>query len=65
MSTAAPVDVERLFANAPHRLRERPQWVCWKYIQRAGKATKCPIDPIKPKFLSVVRTILLGRRELR
>ena len=44
MSTAAPVDVERLLANTPDRLRERPQRVCWKYIQRAGKATKCPVN---------------------
>lgn len=29
----------------PAALRERPQWVCWRYITRAGKQTKCPISP--------------------
>jgi hypothetical protein len=29
----------------PLELRERPQWVCWKYELRDGKWTKIPIDP--------------------
>lgn len=32
-------------ARIPAALRERPQWVCWKYITRDGKQTKCPINP--------------------
>lgn len=28
----------------PAALRERPQWVCWKYITRGGKQTKCPVN---------------------
>lgn len=32
-------------AHVPEALRERPQWVCWKYITRGGKQTKCPVDP--------------------
>jgi putative DNA primase/helicase len=32
-------------ARIPAPLRERPQWVCWKYITRGGKQTKCPINP--------------------
>jgi P4 family phage/plasmid primase-like protien len=32
-------------ALVPAALRERPQWVVWRYIKRAGKWTKCPIDP--------------------
>ncbi len=29
----------------PASLRELPQWVCWRYITRGGKATKCPVNP--------------------
>jgi len=29
----------------PEALREWPQWVCWKYITRGGKQTKCPVNP--------------------
>ncbi|HPM69001.1 MAG TPA: hypothetical protein PLX45_22245, partial [Piscinibacter sp.] len=32
-------------AVVPACLIERPQWVCWKYEQRDGKATKVPINP--------------------
>lgn len=32
-------------AAIPAALRERPQWVCWKYIARGGKQTKCPVNP--------------------
>lgn len=31
-------------AAIPVALRERPQWVCWKYITRGGKQTKCPVS---------------------
>lgn len=31
--------------NVPACLRERAQWVCWTYIFRNGKRTKCPINP--------------------
>ena len=31
-------------AHVPAALRERPQWVCWKYIKRDGKPTKCPVN---------------------
>lgn len=30
---------------APYGLRDLPQWVAWKYVERAGKRTKCPINP--------------------
>jgi hypothetical protein len=29
----------------PTRLRERAQWVCWKYVSRDGRRTKVPINP--------------------
>lgn len=38
------MDVERLLATVPACLRERPQWVCWKYENRDGKPTKVPIE---------------------
>ncbi len=28
----------------PAALRERPHWVCWQYITRGGKQTKCPVN---------------------
>jgi hypothetical protein len=31
--------------NIPQCLRDRPQWVCWKYVQRDGKQTKVPVNP--------------------
>jgi len=36
----APVSV------IPAELRERPQWVCWRYETRDGKPTKIPYSPI-------------------
>jgi putative DNA primase/helicase len=33
------------FAAVPAALRDIPQWVCWKYVERDGKRTKCPISP--------------------
>ena len=46
--TGAPAAVPGCGFNpeaVPSKLRERPQWVCWKYITRDGKQTKCPVDP--------------------
>jgi primase-polymerase (primpol)-like protein len=28
----------------PACLRQRRQWVCWRYIERDGKRTKCPFN---------------------
>lgn len=44
---AVAFDAERLAGNVPACLRERAQWVCWTYVERGGKATKCPISPIR------------------
>src|SRR6266699_3489364 len=30
---------------ALQELQTRPQWVCWRYEQREGKATKVPYNP--------------------
>jgi len=40
-------DVARLVGNVPACLRERSQWVCWTYVVRDGKKTKCPISSTK------------------
>ena len=32
MTTEAPSDRERLEANVPACLRERQQWVAWRYV---------------------------------
>lgn len=37
-----PPDPNRI----PLELRERPQWVCWRYEERGDKLTKVPIDPV-------------------
>ncbi len=39
-SPLAALDPTRI----PAVLRERPQWVCWQYVTRGGKRTKCPIN---------------------
>ena len=44
---AGEFDATRLSREVPSCLRERAQWVCWSYIERGGKTTKCPISPIK------------------
>jgi primase-polymerase (primpol)-like protein len=31
--------------NVPEELRERPQWVCWRYEERDSKPTKVPYQP--------------------
>lgn len=30
----------------PPVLKSIPHWVCWKYIERAGKRTKCPVNAV-------------------
>lgn len=41
------VDLDLIRRQMPPRLLERAQWVCWKYVERDGKQTKCPINPTK------------------
>jgi len=48
MSTPALLfDPQAIVENVPTCLRERGQWVCWQYVERDGKPTKCPISPTK------------------
>jgi putative DNA primase/helicase len=43
MTTATPSPP--IVENIPEELRERPQWVCWRAIERDGKTTKVPYVP--------------------
>lgn len=44
--TLEPLNVVPLDSAAiPATLRERPQWVVWRYETRGGKPTKVPVDP--------------------
>lgn len=36
---------ESQFRNIPGELRQLPQWVCWRIVQRDGKPTKMPVQP--------------------
>ncbi len=45
--SAVAFDVQRLAGCVPACLRERAQWVCWEYVERDAKPTKCPISPTK------------------
>lgn len=37
-------DTSPITANTPQCLRDRPQWVVWRYEERKGKSTKVPYD---------------------
>ena len=50
--TAITFDAICLRRVVPSRLRELPQWVCWRHLMRGGKATKCPMCPTKPRKAS-------------
>jgi len=45
MVKAAPSPPEPAVAAIPPDLRERDQWVVWRYEKRAGRRTKIPYDP--------------------
>lgn len=38
------VPSQSLIQTVPIELRQRRQWVCWGYIERDGKPTKCPFN---------------------
>jgi len=42
MTTTSALPV--VLADIPSCLKQRPQWVCWRYIERDGKPTKCPFN---------------------
>lgn len=46
MSNASPGSLEDIRRNVPACLRERPQWVAWRYIERDGKQTKAPVNAL-------------------
>jgi len=37
--------VSTITDNAPECIRQLPQWVAWKYVDRDGKPTKAPVNP--------------------
>lgn len=46
MNVAAPPTTLPVRPDAiPAELRERPQWVCWHWAERAGRWTKVPVNP--------------------
>jgi len=45
VSAPSVTDFSALTARAPACLRERNQWVAWRYLERDGKTTKVPVDP--------------------
>src|SRR5262249_34323622 len=38
--------------NVPIQLRDRPQWVVWRYEKRGGKPTKVPYNAARPNELA-------------
>lgn len=34
------------FGNIPEELKQLNRWVCWKLVEREGKATKVPVNPM-------------------
>ena len=46
------IDEKLIRRNVPAGLRERAQWVCWKFVERHGKKTKCPIRSTDGRFAS-------------
>ena len=45
MANALHLDPTALEATLPRELRDRDQWVVWRYEVRGGKRTKVPYDP--------------------
>ncbi len=45
MSSVPQPPLEAIERNCPVCIRERNQWVAWKYVERGGKPTKAPINP--------------------
>jgi hypothetical protein len=46
MVNAQRGNLDAVFRNAPACLRDRRQWVAWKYVERDGKPTKAPVNPL-------------------
>lgn len=40
-------DFELVRRNVPVCLRKRSRWVCWRYLERHDKSTKCPVSATK------------------
>jgi len=42
-----------LFNRIPQELKERPQWVLWRFEERKGEETKPPLDPVTGEYAKV------------
>ncbi len=45
LSSAPQPPFQAIDQNCPNCIRDRNQWVAWKYVERGGKPTKAPINP--------------------
>jgi putative DNA primase/helicase len=45
LSSVPQPPLEAIERNCPGCIRDRSQWVAWKYVERGGKPTKAPINP--------------------
>jgi hypothetical protein len=45
ITTVAPMQAPVRADVIPLKLREQPQWVCWRWGMRNGKRTKVPVNP--------------------
>ncbi|AMV35295.1 hypothetical protein VN12_24430 [Pirellula sp. SH-Sr6A] len=45
MSSVPQPPLEAIERNCPGCIRDRNQWVAWKYVERGGKPTKAPLNP--------------------
>lgn len=34
-----------MYENIPDEMKQRRNWVCWRYVKRGGKTTKLPVNP--------------------
>lgn len=46
MRSNSAVDLNVVTQTTPVCLRDRAQWVAWRYIERDGKQTKAPVNPL-------------------
>jgi putative DNA primase/helicase len=54
MTQASTAVSSPIIEAIPEQLTERPQWVCWRLEERAGKTTKVPYTPGTERRASTV-----------
>ena len=63
ITTVAPVQAPFRADVIPLELRERHQWVCWRWGKRNGKRTKVPVNPHTGRNGDVTDPATLGTLE--